>query len=77
MATTTNNPKGTTTMHSTKISVEEMRRLVRSTVTLDGKPASLIGMNDSAIVMSKHGSYEWAWPTVRRIVDERNGSFKS
>ena len=60
------------------IGIEERRRLVQATVTLDGNPASIMGtQNDSAIVMSRYGSFEWAWPTVKRIVDERNGEFRS
>ena len=60
------------------IPIEERRRLIRSTVTLDGHPATLMGTAaDYAIVMSRHGSFEWAWPTVRRIVDKRDGRFTS
>ena len=60
------------------MTLDEKRRLVRSTVTLDGQPASICGtQNDSAIIMAKHGSFEWAWPTVRRIVDEQGGAFRT
>ncbi len=60
------------------ISTEDKRRLVSTPVTLDGKRASVTGWaNNTARIMAQHGTVEYAWPTAKRIIDERNGAFKS
>lgn len=64
---------------TTPMSVEERRRLASQPVTLDGKPAIIIGVQrEHAIVRSSDGySFEWAWPTVEHVVTHKNGAFKS
>lgn len=62
------------------IPLEERRELVDTKgVTLNGKPAVITGAGlDFAVVIDmKTGlGAEWAWETVRRIVD-KGGAFKS
>ena len=57
---------------------DERRALVETTgVTLDGKPARITGYRNSfATVQNKSCEVEFAWPTVKRIV-ERDGKFLS
>lgn len=58
---------------------DERQAMCGMAVTLNGKPAKVSGVNlDFARVTDKATglSCEWAWPTVRRII-ERGGKFQS
>lgn len=61
--------------------LEERRELcARRDITLDGKPAMIMGaqMPFAKVAFRDSGaSLEWAWPTVARICRERGGAFKS
>ena len=53
--------------------------LIDARVTLNGKPAVICGqLNDYATVaaLPDGPSYEWAWPTVARIV-ANGGDFRA
>ena len=58
----------------------ERDALVGTEVTLDGKPAVVLGrFADFATVAQVPAglSYEWNWETVKRIMRTKNGEFKS
>lgn len=49
-------------------------------VTLNGSRAKICGCKkDFATVIATGGgeSYEWAWPAVQHVVDNRGGAFRS
>jgi len=54
--------------------------LTETRVTLDGKPAIILGAHRdfATIAQIPAGlSYEWNWDTVKRIVETKNGEFRS
>lgn len=62
------------------LTLEEKRELCTKEVTLDGKPAYITGAKNSfaAVRFRDSGAAcEWAWETVKFIVEQRNGAFKS
>lgn len=48
--------------------------------TLDGQPAKIVGrLNAYATVApldDKHPAVEFAWPTVKRVMENKEGKFK-
>lgn len=63
------------------IPVQDRQRLIDAEVTLDGKPARVIGrLNDFGTVaqIGRGGvTADYAWETIRRVIDERDGRFAS
>ena len=61
------------------ITLTERRALAATRVTVDGAPAAIGGTRNgrfaNVIRLSDGASWEWAWPTVRRIV-ARDGAFR-
>ncbi len=56
----------------------EKNRLVDTDVTLDGKRARIVGrLNEFATVTDYDRHFDWAWDTVKNIVDNKQGKFKS
>lgn len=58
----------------------ERQALAETAVTLDGKPAVILGVRaDFATVAQVPDGlhYRWSWPTVKRIVETKNGEFTS
>jgi len=56
------------------------RKLCEVPATLNGEPARISGYrNDFATVTQLDSglSAEWSWPAVRRIVEQRDGAFKT
>ena len=54
--------------------------LVGTSVTLDGKPAVILGRyaDFATVAQVPDGpSYEWCWETVKRIMRTKHGKFKS
>ena len=65
---------------SNAISTDEKYTLIGSEVTLNGKPAKVSGrLQRFAMVRCLDGSegYEYAWPTVKNIVLNKQGNFRS
>ena len=64
-----------------RLTREEIMDLVMMDgVTLDGKPAGIRGFNNpyATVCQLPTGlSYEYAWETVKHIVETKNGAFKS
>jgi hypothetical protein len=61
------------------IPLSERQALCSERVTLDGKPAVIGGYRSAfaSVTQLRTGtSFEWAWPTVARIV-ANGGAFKS
>lgn len=53
---------------------------INASVTLNGRRAVVTGrqLDFARVTALDNGeSYEWAWPTVFRIIETRNGAFKS
>jgi hypothetical protein len=47
-------------------------------ITLDGKPAVLRGWKlEYGLIQCDNSSVEFSWPTIYRVLTERNGKFKS
>lgn len=63
---------------SENITIEQRRELCSAAVTLDGEPARITGaaLPFAKVSTATNGGYEWAWPTVARIV-ANGGAFKS
>lgn len=62
------------------ITQAERDGLIETRVTLDGKPAVILGrFADFATVaqIPDGPSYEWHWETVKRIVRTKNSEFTS
>ena len=59
--------------------LERRRALCQERVTLDGVPARITGTrNGWAVVTATNGvHYEYAWPTVERVVRHHGGRFRS
>jgi hypothetical protein len=56
---------------------EIIERAKKMNVTLDGEPATINGrLLAFAVVASKSKQFEWAWPTVQRVLNN-GGQFKS
>jgi len=69
--------KGGSTMYITQA---ERQSLTETRVTLDGKPAIILGARRdyATVAQIPDGlSYEWCWETVKRVVETKNGEFKS
>lgn len=60
--------------------IDARRKLCASFVTLNGKPAKISGVNNTAatvwIIASPQTSADFAWSTVAKIV-ERGGDFSA
>ena len=62
------------------VTLAERKRLTEIRVTLDGKPAVILGARaDFATVAQIPDGlhYRWSWETVKHIVETENGAFKS
>ncbi len=60
--------------------IEERNRLTDSHVTLNGKPARVIGRFNEVPTVAQIPiglSVDFCWKTVQNIVDNKNGCFKS
>lgn len=60
--------------------LEQRRALCEAKVTLDGKPAKIIGARERYatvhIIPDGYG-WHWSWPAVAHIVANRGGAFRS
>jgi hypothetical protein len=58
----------------------EKRELCQQSVTLDGKPAMVTGVQNRFAQVSQFPdgkSVEFAWETVRKVIAENHGAFQS
>ena len=65
---------------SITLTLDERRPLLHATVTLNGQAARISGLrNDYATVTDQATGLgaEWAWPTVRHIIENKGGAFQS
>lgn len=59
------------------VTMEEKQGFLNIPVTLDGEPAKIVGISkEFGTVRSRKQSVEFAWATIKRIVD-RDAKFKS
>lgn len=65
---------------SITLSIPQRIELEKHEITLNGQPARIGGiLNDFATIGYMNGgmSAEFAWPTVKHIIENKNGAFKA
>jgi len=64
--------------NSTNVLVNRARLISDYKITLNGKPAYLMGSHLAyAIVANETERYEWSWQAVEHIITNRAGAFVS
>jgi len=69
------------TARTTYVTTAEREELMAKPVTLNGRPALISGrLAPFAMVRTNDGERayvgEWAWPTIRRVIEENGGAFR-
>lgn len=63
------------------VTMEEKTRYISTPVTLNGKPAvirgRLLSFGHVCYAKTTDAGVEFCWPTIKRIIEEKGGKFKS